>query len=69
MPNFEQNYGTNLKLKSASRSETERFEILNNGRKQQVKTAVFTESFSLVACNGCYTALWQFFLAELGHKL
>ena len=31
MPGFEQNEGTNLKLKSASRLETERSEILNSG--------------------------------------
>ena len=32
MPGFEQNEGTNLKLKSASRLEAERSEILNSGK-------------------------------------
>ena len=59
MPDFEQNQGTNLKLKSASRSGTERSEILNNGNAQHTKP-LFNESFSLVAFNGCYTALCQF---------
>ena len=31
MPGFEQNKGTNLELKSASRLEAERSEILNSG--------------------------------------
>ena len=38
MPKFEQKQGTNLKLKSANRSGTERSEILNNGSTQQTKT-------------------------------
>ena len=59
MPDFEQNWGTNLKLKSASRSGTERSEILNSGSTQHIKT-LFIEGFSLVACNRCYTALCQF---------
>ena len=59
MPDFEQNQGTNLKLKSASPSVTERPEILNNGSTQHIK-ALFNEGFSLVACNQCYTALCQF---------
>ena len=59
MPDFEQNKGTNLKQKSASRSGTERSEILNNGSTQHIKT-LFKEGFSLVACNWCYTALCQF---------
>ena len=50
MPGFEQNWGTNLKLKSASRLETERPEILNNGSTQHLQT-LFNESFSLVASN------------------
>ena len=50
MPNFEQNWGTNVKLKSASRSGTERAEILNSGSIQHIKT-LFNEGFSLVACN------------------
>ena len=61
MPGFEQNEGKNLKLKSASRLETERSEILNSGSKQRVKT-LLNESFSLVACNRCCTALCQFFI-------
>ena len=59
MPDFEQNWGTNLKLKSAGRSGTERYEILNNGITQHIKT-LFNELFSQVACNQCYTALYQF---------
>ena len=59
IPGFEQNYGTNLKLESASRWRTERSEILNNGSTQRIKT-LFNEGFSLVACNRCYTALFQF---------
>ena len=59
MSDFEQNSGTNLKLKSVSSLETERSEILNNGSTQQIKT-LFIKSFSLVACNRCYTALYQF---------
>ena len=62
MPGFEQNKGTNLKLKSASRLETERSGILNSSNTQHVKT-LFNESFSLVACSRCYTALCQFFMA------
>ena len=38
MPGFEQNEGTNLKLKSASRLEAERSEILNSGSTQHQKT-------------------------------
>ena len=64
---FEQNQGTNLKLKSASRLEAERSEILNSGSTQHLKR-LFSESFSLVASNRCYTAFCQFF-RELGHKL
>ena len=67
MPGFEQNEVTNLKLKSASRLEAERSEILNNDSTQHLKT-LFNESFSLVASNRCYTAFCQF-LRELGHKL
>ena len=37
MPGFEQNWGTNLKLKSASRLEIEISEILNRGNAQYVK--------------------------------
>ena len=59
MPDFEQNKGTNLKPTSASRSGTERSELLNNGSTQHIKT-LFNEGFSLVACNRCYTALSQF---------
>ena len=60
MPGFEQNQGTNLKMKSASRLEAERSEILNSGSAQHSKT-LFIESFSLVASNRCYTSLYQFF--------
>ena len=56
---FEQNQGENLKVKSASRLETER--ILNSGGTQYVKT-LFNEPFSMVACNRCYTALCQVFV-------
>ena len=59
MADFEQDKGTNLKLKSASLSGTERSEILNNGTIEHIKT-LFNESFSLVVCNRCYTALCQF---------
>ena len=55
MPGFEQNQGTNLKLRSASRLETERSEIMNSGSTQHLKI-LFDESFSLVASNRCYTA-------------
>ena len=44
MPGFEQNEGTNLKLKSASLLEAERSEILNSGSTQHLKT-LFSESF------------------------
>ena len=60
MPGFEQNQGTNLKLKSASRLEAERSEILNSGSTQHLKT-LFNESFSLVAPDRCYTVFGQFF--------
>ena len=60
MPGFEQNQGTNLKLKSASRLEAERSEILNSGSTQHLKT-VFNESFSLVAFTCCFTTFFQFF--------
>ena len=60
MPGFEQNYGTYLKLKSASRLEAERSEILNSGSTQHLKT-LFNESFSLVTFDRCYTAFCQFF--------
>ena len=59
MPGFEQNEGTNLKLKSASRLEAERSEILNSGT-QHLKT-LFNESFFSVASDRCYTAFCQFF--------
>ena len=55
MPGFEQDQGTNLKLKSASRLETEKSEILNSGSTQRVET-LFNESFSLAACNRCHMA-------------
>ena len=50
MPDFEQNQGTNLKLKSASRSGTEISEIRHNGSTQHIKT-LFNEGFYLVSCN------------------
>ena len=43
MPCFEQNQGTNVKLKSASRLVTERSEILNSGSTQHLET-LFNES-------------------------
>ena len=46
-------------LKSASPLEAERSEIVNSGSTQHVKT-LFKESFSLAACNRCYTASCQF---------
>ena len=67
MPGSEQNQGTNLKLKSASRLEAERSELLNSSSTQYLKT-LFNESFSLVASNRCYIEFCQFF-RELGHKL
>ena len=59
MPEFEQNKGTKLKLKSASRLETEKSAIRNSGGAQHLKT-LFNDSFSLVASNRCYTAFCQF---------
>ena len=59
MPGFEQNLGTNLKLKSASHLEYEKSEILNSSSTQHLKT-LFNESFSLVASNRSYTAFCQF---------
>ena len=59
MLGFEQEQGTNLKLKSACGLETERSEILNSGSTQPVKT-LFNESFSRFACNRCHTALCPF---------
>ena len=51
MNGFEQNKGTNLKLKSASRLETERSEtLLNSGSTQHLKT-LLNESFaSTIRC-------------------
>ena len=49
MPGFEQNEGTNLKLKSASRLEAERSEILNSGSTQHLKTL-----FNEVIFFGCF---------------
>ena len=51
MVDFEQHKGTNLKLKSASRSVTERSEIQNNGSTQHMKT-LFKESFPLCQFSG-----------------
>ena len=58
MPGFEQNEGTNLKLKSASRLEAERSEILNSGSTQHLKT-LFND----------VTQHFASFFKELGHKL
>ena len=66
MPGFEQNEGTNLKLKSASRLETERSEILNSGSTQHLKT-LFNESFFLLLTD--VTQHFASFFRELGHKL
>ena len=60
MAGSEENQGTNLKLKSASRLEAERSEILNSGSTQHLKT-LLNESFSLVASNRCYIVFCQFF--------
>ena len=49
MPGFEQNESTNLKLKSASRLEAERSEILNSGSTQHLNI-LFNESFFF----GCF---------------
>ena len=67
MPGFEQNQGTNVKVKNASRLETERSEILNSGSTQHMKT-LFNESFSLVASYRV-TPHFVSFLRELGNKL
>ena len=67
MPGFEQNEGTNLKLKIASRLEAERSEILNSGSTQHLKT-LFNESFFRLLLTNVNTAFCQFF-RELGHKL
>ena len=45
MPGFEQNEGTNLKLKSASRLEAERSEILNSGSTLTDVTQHFASFF------------------------
>ena len=50
MPGVEQNQGTNLKLKSANRLESEGSEIPNSGSTQQLKT-LSNESFPLAAYN------------------
>ena len=52
MPGFEQNWGTNLKLKSASRLEAERSEILNSGSTQHLKTE--KTSVQRVIFFGCF---------------
>ena len=61
MPGFEQNEGINLKLKSASRLEAERSEILNSGSSTQHLKTLLNESLFSVASNRCYTAFCQFF--------
>ena len=67
MPGSEQNQGTNLKLKSASRLEAERSEILNSGRAQHLKT--FSTSHFLWLLLIDITPHFASFLRELGHKL
>ena len=65
MPGFEQNQGTNLKLKSANRLETERSEILIGASTQHVKT-LFNEPFSCLLVTNV-TPHFASFLSELGH--
>ena len=67
MPGFEQNEGTNLKLKSASRLEAKRSEILNSGSTQHLKT-LFNESFFRLLLTDV-TQHFASFFRELGHKL
>ena len=67
MPGFEQNEGTNLKIKSASRLEAERSEILNSGSTQHLKT-LFNESFFRLLLTDV-TPHFASFFRELGHKL
>ena len=67
MPEFEQNKGTNLKLKSASRSETERSEILNSGSTQHIKNCSTRDFLCLLVID--VTPHFASFLKELGHKL
>ena len=57
MPGFEQNEGTNLKLKSASHLEAERSEILNSG----------SHFFRLLLSD--VTQHFASFFRELRHKL
>ena len=45
MPDFEQNKGTNLELKSANRLGTERSEILKNGSTQRISKHCSTRDF------------------------
>ena len=66
MPGSEQNQGTNLKLKSASRLEAERSEILNSDSTQHLKT-LFNESFSWLLLTDV-TPHFASFFRELGHK-
>ena len=49
MPDFEQNHGTNLKLKSASCLGTERSKILNNGSTQSTYQTIVQQ----VIFSGC----------------
>ena len=65
MPSFDQNQSTNLKLKSASRLETARSEILN-GSSAHVQT-LFNESFLWFVVTD--TPHFASFPWELGHKL
>ena len=66
MPDFEQNYCTNLKLKSASRSGTERSEILNNGNTQHIRTLFNIHFLWLFVTD--VTPHFASFLTESGHK-
>ena len=55
MPGFERNWGTNLKLKSASRFKMERFESLKSLSQHRV-IKYYSESISPVAFKRCYVA-------------
>ena len=68
MPDFEQNWGTNLKLKSASRSGTEISEILDNGSTQHISKHCSTSHFLWLLVTDV-TPHFGSFLTELGHKI
>ena len=63
MPGFEQNEGTNLKLKGARRLEAERSEILSSGSTQHLKT-LFNESFFWVFLTDVTQHFASFFLGN-----